>query len=57
MTTLENKFKNKYKKEYDKTFSREFRQTVKQIDGVRKILSTVKEKVADKIALQRNGKW
>jgi hypothetical protein len=47
--TTEEKLKKKYGKRYEKLFSSDFRESIKNVEKVRKILNKVDQKTLDKV--------
>lgn len=55
--SFETTLRAKYGKKYCAIFPQSFRESVKTTDKMRRILSSVKEDLSEKIILLRNGKW
>jgi hypothetical protein len=47
--TTEERLKKKYGKRYEKLFSSDFRESIKNVEKVRKILNKVDQKTLDKV--------
>jgi len=47
--TTEERLKKKYGKKYEKLFSSEFRESIRNVEKVRKILNKVDQKTLDKV--------
>jgi hypothetical protein len=47
--TTEERLKKKYGKRYEKLFSSEFRESIRNVEQVRKILNKVDQKTLDKV--------
>jgi hypothetical protein len=47
--TTEERLKKKYGKRYEKLFSSEFRESIRNVEKVRKILNKVDQKTLDKV--------
>jgi hypothetical protein len=47
--TTEERLKKKYGKRYEKLFSSEFRESIRDVEKVRKILNKVDQKTLDKV--------